>query len=154
MENTKLKGHFILEHRNSDGELLNKVEKDNIIVKLGYDDLLRCAFDGNVGTRPDAFAWIALGTNQTTPADDDAILGAEHTRQSAQYTVSDYPTTDYCEIATTFTGVIGAPDIAEAGLFNALSGGVMFDRVIFTPIPISDADSLTTTFQISVGPSA
>jgi hypothetical protein len=146
-ETYALHGHFDAVFKNSYGEVFEIVEKDNLIVNLGYDLVLNSAF--RVSSRPSPATYIAIGSGGTAPdAAEQVLVTPIGVRQASSFTQSDYPTNNFCKLSYEFTGIDNT--IAEAGLFNAVTSGTMFDRVKFSGIPVTPGDSITATFTITI----
>lgn len=178
-ENTQLKGHVTMTIRDADGEaktvwqpnalgfaLLKSgleirvpfitgnwsktFETDNLIV----DDGLAAAVDsGGVN----AFDYLALGSDSTSPTASDSALGTELTSNGlsrAQGTVSqttDSVTNDTHEVTNTFTySASSTTTIEEVGLFEQSSGGTMFARALTgTKTVNTNGETIDVTYEIT-----
>lgn len=146
-KNIALHGHFDAVFKHADGEIFKTVEKDNLIVNLGYDLVLNSAF--RVSGRPAPGSYIAIGSGTSVPSESEQSLVTQiGSRQASSFTPSGYPGADFCKLSYEFTGLNDT--IAEAGIFNALTSGIMFDRVTFSGIPVTSGDSITATFTITI----
>jgi hypothetical protein len=120
--------------------------KDNIIVQDGFDFI--CDAIGNSQARPACMGWIAVGSGNLAPTTGDHALGTEILRKSATY--SHVAGTKVFTFSTTFNPGEATGGIMEAAVFNAVSGGKMFDRVTFAIINKGADDTLTTQFQFTL----
>lgn len=122
-------------------------EKHNKIVKNGFDwvaDLM-----SNTSNRSNAITHMAFGTGSTTTTYNMSALENE---------VARYPVTATWDATTrklTFSGSIPQGsglnyNITEVGLFNAATGGVMFDRATFLPKGIDDNMYFNYNFTITL----
>lgn len=122
-------------------------EKHNKVVKNGFDwvaDLM-----SNTSNRANPISFIAFGTDSTTTTYNTSALGNE---------VGRFPVTATWDTTTrklVFSGSIPQGsglnyNIAEAGLFNAATGGVLFDRATFLPKGVDDNMSFTYNFTITL----
>jgi hypothetical protein len=143
----QLHGHFDAVFKNSSGEVFETVEEDNLIVNLGYDLVLNSAF--REAGRPSPATYIAIGSGATAAvATEQTLVAPIGVRKASSFTPSGYPGTQFCKLSYEFTDIDDT--IAEAGLFNALTSGTMFDRVKFVGIPVTPGDSITATFTITI----
>lgn len=145
-----VKGHVLIEVRNPDGEVREVREFDNLVMDAGEDALAKLL----VGLSSNPFTWIALGTDGTAAADTQTALLAEITTNGGERTQDTSPTTDGNVATVTatfnFTGTLA---IQEVGLFNAdaSTGGDMFARQTIAVINVGNGDSMTVTWNITVG---
>jgi hypothetical protein len=89
--------------------------------------------------------WIAVGTNGTAPVVGDTALGTEIARVAATAVTVGNTTT----FTATFPAGIGTGTWQEAGLFNAVSAGVMLSRVVFAAEVKLAGDSKVVTWTIT-----
>lgn len=118
----------------------------NIIVNGGFDFVADAI--GNSSSRPGVMGWIAVGTGTTAAASTQTALVTEIKRNA-----STYAHTAGTKVFT-FTASYAAGDatgaLTEAGVFNAASGGTMFDRVVFPVVNKGADDSLTAVFTFTM----
>lgn len=122
-------------------------EKHNMIVKGGFDWI--ASLLSNTTSRSPAISHIAFGTGTESTTYNMTRLVNEVYR--AEVT----PVWDDTTRELTFTGSIPemsgvSADIAEVGLFNASSAGVMFDRANFTPKGVDNDMSFDYIFTITI----
>ena len=150
MENTlKIKGHFLLEMRDTEGRVVETRDLDNLVTSAG-----KAAIAGLVGNTGSvgAFGYLAVGTGSTAASVDDTALGAEISTNGlgrAAATVSRATTTvtnDTLQLSVTWTAT-GASAVTELGAFNAASDGVMLGRQVFSAINTSNGFQLTLTYK-------
>ena len=139
-----LKGTMEMVLHREDGSV-EVFRKDNIIVSVGFGFV--CDAIGNGASRPGVMDYIAVGTGTATPTSADTTLGTELNRQAATYTKV---TNQQFTMAATFGPGVATGALTEAGVFNASSGGTMFDHVSFSVINKGANDTLTTTFTFSL----
>lgn len=122
-------------------------EKHNLVVKAGFDwiaDLM-----SNLTTRQGAISHIAFGTGASD---------SEYTMTGLQNEVYRATVTSSYNASTrelTFSGTLPqnsglTVSITEVGLFNAATGGVMFDRATFSPKGIDENMSFDYEFVITL----
>jgi hypothetical protein len=140
----QIKGRFSCNVRKADGTTLCW-QKDNMIVDSGYEFLMTSMFEKN--NRPYPISYIAFGSGSTPTSADMTALENEVVRVPAEWTWN--PEERVVSVFATVT--ISEPVIiTEAGLFNAETEGVMFDRVTFTAKGLDETDIAEPVFDISV----
>jgi hypothetical protein len=144
-ESMQLHGAMTLILRHADGEF-EATHQDNIIVNVGFDFIADAI--GKAASRPGVMGYIALGTGTTAAAATQSTLVTELDRNAATYAHTAGTKT------FTFTANFLAGDatgaITEAGVFNAASGGIMFDRVVFPVVNKGSDDSLSAVFTFTM----
>ncbi|MFM0095685.1 hypothetical protein PQQ87_08730 [Paraburkholderia nemoris] len=134
---------LILKREDGSNEVIHK---DNIIVQNGFDFI--CDAIGNAGSRPACMGYIALGTGTATPAAGDTALGTEVSRLAATYAHTEG--TQQFSFTATFNPGVATAALTEAGVFNAASGGTMFDHVSFPVVNKGANDTLTAVFTFTL----
>ena len=144
-----LKGHVLIEVKDAEGKLKDVREFDNLVMDAGEDELALLLI-GDAGGNP--FSYIAIGTDSTTAADSQTALGGEISTNGGGRTQDTSPSTsgNVATVAATFN-FTGPLAIQEAGLFNDASAGSMFARQTFDVINVGSGDSMTVTWNITVG---
>ena len=134
---------LIISRANGDTET---IYKDNLIVNVGFDFIADAI--GKSASRPSVMGYIALGTGTTAAAATQSALVTEIDRNAATYAHTTGTKT------FTFTADFLAGDatgaITEAGVFNAATAGIMFDRVVFPVVNKGADDSLTAVFTFTM----
>jgi len=161
-ENMEMKGRLTLRLIDVHGQLVDERYFSNRIVTSGRQ-LVAQLFGGvTAGTPPSNVTHMAVGTNATAPADGQTALGAE---RSPRKPISDVNYTEFDEpvagggtvrrVRATIRAVFdfaeanGTDPLREAGVFTALTGGVMYNRVIFDPVTKTSAFQLTLLWDIT-----
>jgi hypothetical protein len=116
------------------------------------------------GTPPTAVTHMAVGTDATAAADDQAALLAERAPRKA---IAEVAYSDFDEpqpgggtvrrvraalrAVFDFNEANGAAPLREAGIFTsgAAGGGVMYNRVVFEPVTKTSAFQLTLLWEIT-----
>lgn len=144
-ETMQLQGAMTLIVRRASGDI-ETVHKDNIIVNVGFDFIADAI--GKSASRPSVMGFIALGTGTTAAAASQSALVSELDRNAATYahTVG----TKVFSFTADFPAGDGTGAITEAGVFNAVSGGIMLDRVVFPVVNKGADDSLTAVFTFTM----
>lgn len=143
-EKAGLKGAMEMVLQRGDGSV-EVLRKDNIIVDLGFG--LVCDALGKDTGRPAVLSHIAVGTDPAAPVAANAALGDELLRKQVTYTKVNVK--QFTLQVTFGTGEAVGP-ITEAGVFNAATGGTMFDRVTFNVVNKGSTDTLTVTFTFTL----
>lgn len=141
-ENFRLKGKCELTLRRANGDV-EVMKKDNIIVNAGFD--LVCDALGKASGRPAALGYIGVGSGTTAAAAGQTALVTEITRIAATYAHT--AGTKEFSMTANFAKGIGTGAITEIAVFNAASGGTMFDRVVFAVVNKEPEDELTAKFR-------
>lgn len=144
-ENFSVHGAVTLVLQRKDGACIAS-RHNNMVLNSGIDFLCN-AFGAGAG-RPSAMSHIAVGTGTTAVAVGDTELVSELLRKAASYSHS--AGTTKLMVQTTFNAGEATGAITEAGICNASSGGIFFDRVTFPVINKGASDVLTVTFEITL----
>lgn len=140
----KIKGKFSCNVIKKDGTVI-AWQKDNMIVNSGYELLMTSMFEKN--NRPSPIGYIAFGSGTSLTTSDMTALENEVLRVPAEWSWDPEARVVSVTANVTITDPI---IVTEAGLFNADSGGVMFDRVTFTAKGLDETDMAEPLFEISV----
>jgi hypothetical protein len=131
------------------GELLAEQTHRNLVVNAGLN-LIRDFLDGDAPTAPTHFGY-GTGTNAVTAGDT-----ALQTQLARDVFTSKTGTNAQQQIFTFYLGSATANGntLAEAGIFNAASGGTMLCRVKLSPTIVKTASiAVTFTWTINLGAS-
>ena len=118
-----------------------RIEEHNLIVNSGIA-LIASRLAGN---SDGPAGYIAIGTGTNDPSAGDTALQNEYARKAADVSITTTNITGdtvkfYAEFSAS-DGLSGTVTLAEAGIFNASSGGKMLARKSYTATPIDwDAD--------------
>ena len=123
------------------GEVVQEVP--NLVVTTGKNYVASRMKD----TTQAAISHMAIGTSATAAAAGDTALGTEEHRNSLTSTTVAANVVTY---VAEFAAGEGSGAIAEAGLFNASSGGTMLCRTVFSVVNKNASDSMTVTWTVSV----
>ncbi|MFX0210470.1 MAG: hypothetical protein ACFFDT_31110, partial [Candidatus Hodarchaeota archaeon] len=87
-----------------------------------------------------------IGTGTTAPANDDSALETQVDSQTGVFSrVTTSVTNDTSQLVSEHTTPGGGWNITEYGAFN--SGAVMYNRVTFSAIVLSENDVLEMTYK-------
>lgn len=118
--------------------------KHNTIVNSGYDFI--CAAMGS-SSRPAAMEYIAVGSGSTANAMTMTALVTQLARVKGTY--SHTAGTKFFTLKASFGPGTGTGAIKELGVFNALSGGTMLDRIVIGTVTKEAGDTYNATFQFA-----
>lgn len=144
-DNFSVHGAVTLVLQKKDGACIAS-RHNNMVLNGGIDFL--CNAFGAGSSRPNVMDHIAVGTGTTSVAAGDTKLAAELLRKTASYSHS--AGTTKLTMTTTFNAGEATGAITEAGICNASTGGIFFDRVTFPVINKGASDVLTVTFEITL----
>jgi hypothetical protein len=152
-----MRGSVVLLATDRDGAVVFERRERNRIVKTGRD-LVAKLFAGAPGTtQPTKVTHMAVGTDGTDPSDDQTALLKERAPRKAIEDVAFAEFTDagVKRVRVTLKAVFdfeeanGAEPLREAAVFNAPSGGVMYNRVTFKDVTKTNAFKLTLLWDIT-----
>lgn len=159
-EKNEMKGCLTLRLYDREGRLLHDRRHDNRIVTSGRQMVARMFGGVSTGSAPTRVTHMAVGTDATAPADADTALRAQRGGRKqigeVAYEEFDEPVAggSVRRVRTRLTAEFdfgeanGNEPLREAGVFNAASGGVMYNRVTFEPVTKTDAFKLTLVWDI------
>jgi|SRR5690606_8180319 len=136
-----LKGHLTIRVKSPDSSV-KKYEFPNLVVNTGKNQ----AVSRLIGNTPGPISHMALGSSATTPAAGNTQLGTELGRVAVGSATASGST---ATIVANFPAGTATGSIAEAGLFNASSAGIMTARSTFSPIPKGAADAVEITWALT-----
>jgi len=146
-------GQIILVCRDKHGKIkwiidTNKEKKSNSMAKTGMAQVAGLILTDVGGT---AFDYVGIGTSSTAESADHTDLQTPLKRKAATGTrITTTFTNDTAQLDTTFSSgdtLSGSSTVTEAGVFTAVSAGVMLFRKIFTGKTVNwdDGDTLQVT---------
>jgi len=125
-------------------KIIDTLELHNLVTTVGLEQVN----DFLAGLAPTSSTHIAIGEGTTAETVGDTALETEQDRQSATITEPSNVSTKYEHEFTFGSGISFA--ITELGLFNASSGGTMFNRATFSARNVDDTISLIATVIVTV----
>lgn len=115
-------------YTDKDGNKVHETEKHNAIVTVGFDFVRQCLT--NSANRPSVLGYVAIGSGSTATSIEMTELESESARIAGTWEYDEDGKT--FKVTATFpAGSVTGNDIQEAGVFNASSGGIMFDRLVY-----------------------
>ncbi|MEB3295794.1 MAG: hypothetical protein VKJ24_21800 [Synechococcales bacterium] len=159
-EQIDMRGEMMLYLSDRQGNIIHRQSNKNRIVKTGRR-LVAELFAGVTGTPPAKVTHMGIGTGEAAATDEQAQLVAPREPRKAiatpQYEEFNEPVTGggvirriKVKLSTEFdfNEGNGNEPLREAGIFNAATGGVMYNRVTFQPVTKTDAFKLTLLWEI------
>ncbi len=158
-------GHVTLTVTDPKGNILAYHQGDNIVVNDGENCLSKKVFGISSNSCPTGGAsYNVIGIGNGTQSATKTVTGlnteetgntslrrATATTQTVTDATSGAPVTDVLQV--TFTNGGSSNTVSEAGLFNSttVSARGMFAYQTFTGIPLSNGDSLTVKWTVTMG---
>lgn len=160
-EGLDMQGRLTIQTFNQQGQLVNDIAANNAIVYTGRDLVAKLFLNQTI----DPIRYLAIGTgNKPIDPSNDKALQTEIFRKElkpldlardlTQYQAESNP----ASVAKSMVRLSADLDfnepqdqqtnITEAGLFNAKSGGVMYNRVVFPVISKTKDFKLTLVWEI------
>lgn len=128
------------------GVLKHEFTKPNLIVLSGREWIVK-----RLSSSADSLmSHIAIGSNSITAATGNASLLAE-TGRVAMSTFGGVQTGPNILYTATLGPGVGTGTVAEAGVFNAASGGIMLSRVAFTAFTKTALDTMYVEWLFTQG---
>lgn len=146
-ETMNIVGRLTVQARDRAGRLLDQTTANNSIMLTGRDLVAKLFIHENIGTV--SHVAVGTGTAAVNPADNTA-LAAELFRKPLRTVdpVVDLVVVNGTNIKVTLSTELDFGEangaLTEAGLFNAPTGGVLYNRVVFPPI------NKTTDFKLAL----
>ena len=147
MSSIKMKGVGKATIKRANGKV-EVFENSNMIVNAGKDFIIKSLIMTGAN-RPNPLGWIAIGkgVGPTTPTMTSLV--SESNRGASSFIYSGDGVT--FTVRTTYPRGSVSGLITEGGVFNSDVGGVMFDRVLFSPsIELGADDEYTQEFTFTV----
>lgn len=140
----KVKGRVSIVLKDKDGNVKETRDIDNLVVDAGLDYIA----SRMEGTSSNVMSHMALGSGTTAAAAGDtglgSILGSREALDST--TVTD----NAVAYVSSFEAGKGTGAVTEAGLFNALTGGTMLCRTVFSVVNKAADDTMSVTWTITI----
>ncbi|MBS3926039.1 MAG: hypothetical protein KGZ34_05045 [Nitrosarchaeum sp.] len=165
-ESSGVLGHITLIVADSDGNIKNYVQTDNLVTDVGKDCIVERTFGTTVAGCTDGATFnnigLGTGTGQTATSSNVATpLGAGCVRVAASTNTETGTATETVTIKAIFGGSTSTgadvtnaacqATITEAGLFNSATAatGEMFSYQSFTGVAIGASDTLSVQWDIA-----
>lgn len=145
-DNLKVKGRVSLELRDSQGNIKETQEINNLVVTDGLEYIA----SRMEGTTDSVMSHMGLGSGSTAAAAGDTALETELGRVSLTSTAVSGAVVTYTASfgAGTATGAV-----TEAAILNAASSGTMLCRTVFSTVNKAADDTLSVTWTVTISAS-
>ena len=153
-ENTLLKGWFVIDRFDKQGNLIESVETPNATMNLGFKEVAQLIGTDTTASAT-AFDFIAVGTGTTAATNTQTQLITETTnigltRAAGTGTnVTDVTAFNTFQLVKSFSPTSSAA-ITESCVMNLSAAGVMLCRQTFSAINVTNGDTLTITWKVKV----
>ena len=161
-ETMDMRGQLTLLLNDRAGQVIYQQEYKNRIVTSGRK-LVAEMFSGQFsGAPPTAVSHMAVGSGDAAAADGDASLATQRgggkaiSRAKLTTFNETQPSGGVQRVRVSLQAVFDfneandpAVPLREAGVFNADTGGVMYNRVVFEPVTKTDAFRLTLVWEVT-----
>jgi hypothetical protein len=140
----KAKGRLSIVLTDSDGNVKDSREVDNLVVNSGLAYIASRMKD----TTDDAMSHMAIGAGTTAAAGGDTAL--ESQLSSRISLTSTTVTANAVAYVATFNPGVSTGAVTEAGIFNASTAGVMLCRTVFDVVNKGSDDTLSITWTVTI----
>jgi len=140
-------GHWHVRLYGAPGELKEEKFGKNIITEGGKSFLASFLAEATTSAKTFTALYIGVGTDSTTEATSNTILGTEVARQTG--TASNSANAIY-EVTATMASGVGTGAIVEYGLFDSNTAGIMFSRDTEAVVNKGANDTLTVTTKVTI----
>jgi hypothetical protein len=135
-------GHLLIEIFNSEGDLKDSRDIDNLIVSVGKT-FIAARLIGS----PAAMSNMALGSGVVAAVIGDIALGAELGRVVLASATSAASVATY---VASFPAGTATGAVTEAGILNAGAGGTMLARTVFPVVNKGAGDTMSITWNVTI----
>jgi len=135
------------------GKMADFYWRKNIIVNTGLAAIIRLIF---AQLTENKFGYLAIGSGTATETPADTALGSELARKPASITqITTTIEGDTAKLEAEFSsadGLSGTKTIAETGIFNASTGGIMLARKTFPAVTLNFdlGDSILIRYYVQI----
>lgn len=151
LDKVKFTGSLSIKLFDENQNLKEERHINNLVVDSGFAYIASRI----LGNSPGVMSHMALGTGTTAAAGAQTTLTTEIGRvafnSASNVTVN--VTNDSAQYVATFDAGVATGALAEAGLFNASSGGTMLARTTFPVVNKQATDTLVITWIVRAGQS-
>lgn len=148
IERIKANGSLNILLTDAQGNIKDERDVKNLVVDTGLAYIASRMKDATAT----AMSHMGVGTGTTAAADAQTALVTEiGTRQSTTVTIQTTTVAgDTVQYVATFGAGVATGALTEAGIFNAVSGGTMLCRTVFSVINKGANDTLQITWKVVV----
>jgi hypothetical protein len=142
-ESVALKGNLSVVLYDENYIVKDQRDVKNLVVSVGKNHIA----DRMVANTTPVMSHMAIGSGNVNPTTSDTAMNTEVSRVAL---TSSTRTNNTIAYITTFGAGVGTGTIAEAGIFNALSGGTMLCRTRFNAVNKGASDVIVITWNVTV----
>lgn len=140
-----VKGQATITLRGANGVIKSRWTRSNIVVTAGFEYIASRMVDATDAV----MSHMAVGSGDVAPAvSQTALQGTEHERVSATISRNG---AKFIAQATFGSGIASDVNVAEFGIFNAATNGIMLARFISSNFTLPSADTVDITWSITIG---
>lgn len=141
------KGELSAKHIRADGRVTDLgVLSRRIVTTAGVNFMASDFADG--ASDINLFDFHASGTGVVAEAVGDTALGTDSAVARVSGTASNPTANQYRSVAT--MSYVSTLSITEHGLFSASTSGTLWDRSVFTAIPVVSGESIQFTYTLTI----
>ena len=157
-ESNNVMGHITLTVADADGNIIDYVQTDNLVVDVGIDtmgDLIFPDINLNGNSTDSKFSWIGIGEGSTAAAAgntgiETAISGCARVQDGTVTGVSTTSGEITVTVDGSFSGATCAGAVTEAVLMNDGTSGELLARQVFSTVNVGASDTLTVSWDITL----
>lgn len=144
IDKLNVKGELVITLYDGDGNIKKRLEVNNLVVTTGKEILISRLWSSSVSP-----SHAAIGSNNANAAVGDTGLATETagTRRVFDNTIGSGTSVTYNIV---WPAGVGTGVVREAGLFTAVTAGILFARTTFSDIPKAAADILEINWTIKI----
>ena len=162
-ESGNIIGHVTMTVTDADGNVVDYVQSDNLVVDAGLDSMADLVFPNTMNLNGNAtdnvFQYIGIGTGTTAAdatdtAEETLISGCSRVLDSSVTGTSGVSGEITATVDASFAGSECAGAITEAVLTNSGTGssagaGEILARQVFSPVNVGSSDTLTVSWAVT-----
>lgn len=141
-DNLTVTGQLSYVLKDSSGNIKEQNTGPNLIVAVGKAQLAALL----AGTSSTVMGFMAVGSSSTAPTSTDTTLVSELARVAFTSTT---PVSNVVTYIANYNAGVGTGTIQEAGLFSAITSGIMLSRSTSITVTKTAGDTLQITWTIT-----
>ncbi len=142
-ESIAVKGNLNVVLYDQNSKIKDKRDVKNLVVAVGKNYIA----DRMIANVTNVMSHMAIGSGNVNPVTSDTAMNTEVTRVALDSSTLTNNTITY---VSTYGAGVGTGTIAEAGIFNDSSGGIMLCRTRFNEVNKGASDVIVITWNITV----
>ena len=141
--NINLIGRFVGVLRDRDGNVKEKIKKENLIVNLGKDGIMEQLLNSPAIDKP---SHLGIGEGTTEPTLTDTELESQAGSRKTVTKERELNEVEFYAVFGPEEPVDDTVEITEAGIFNASTGGDLYARITFGIVTKEPEDTFDITW--------